>query len=239
MPAVAEAGFRAVAPFTRGYWPTREPKGPYDSDTLGARHPRADRGARRGAGDRRRARLGRERGLRGGRLVARSACACWSRSRSRTRSRSSRRRRRSGRSATSSRSAARRGRRRSRKNDFAYIDELVRAGGRRRGRTSRRRRPRASRRRSRTRLPRGGVRLLRRCRLRRCRKRHRENIKVPTVAFAGEHDIIAPRALREGAPLLRGSLRGRAGARRPLHAPRAPDRVHPELVRTLQEHARA
>jgi pimeloyl-ACP methyl ester carboxylesterase len=35
MPAVAEAGFRAVAPFTRGYWPT-EAKGPYDSDTLGA-----------------------------------------------------------------------------------------------------------------------------------------------------------------------------------------------------------
>ena len=34
MPAVAEAGFRAVAPFTRGYWPT-EAKGPYDSDTLG------------------------------------------------------------------------------------------------------------------------------------------------------------------------------------------------------------
>lgn len=34
MPAVAEAGFRVVAPFTRGYWPT-EAKGPYDSDTLG------------------------------------------------------------------------------------------------------------------------------------------------------------------------------------------------------------
>jgi pimeloyl-ACP methyl ester carboxylesterase len=34
MPAVAAAGFRAVAPFTRGYWPT-EAKGPYDSDTLG------------------------------------------------------------------------------------------------------------------------------------------------------------------------------------------------------------
>ena len=35
MPAVADAGFRAVAPFTRGYWPT-EAKGPYDGDTLGA-----------------------------------------------------------------------------------------------------------------------------------------------------------------------------------------------------------
>ena len=35
MPAVAELGFRAVAPFTRGYWPS-EAKGPYDSDTLGA-----------------------------------------------------------------------------------------------------------------------------------------------------------------------------------------------------------
>jgi pimeloyl-ACP methyl ester carboxylesterase len=34
MPAVAAAGFRVVAPFTRGYWPT-EAKGPYDSDTLG------------------------------------------------------------------------------------------------------------------------------------------------------------------------------------------------------------
>ncbi len=35
MPAVAAEGFRVVAPFTRGYWPT-EAKGPYDSDTLGA-----------------------------------------------------------------------------------------------------------------------------------------------------------------------------------------------------------
>lgn len=35
MAAVAAEGFRCVAPFTRGYWPT-EAKGPYDSDTLGA-----------------------------------------------------------------------------------------------------------------------------------------------------------------------------------------------------------
>jgi pimeloyl-ACP methyl ester carboxylesterase len=35
LPAVAEQGFRAVAPFTRGYWPT-EVRGPYDSGTLGA-----------------------------------------------------------------------------------------------------------------------------------------------------------------------------------------------------------
>src|SRR3954467_1367928 len=35
MPAVAELGFRVVAPFTRGYWPT-EAKGPYDGDTLAA-----------------------------------------------------------------------------------------------------------------------------------------------------------------------------------------------------------
>jgi len=34
MPAVAELGYRVVAPFTRGYWPS-EAKGPYDSDTLG------------------------------------------------------------------------------------------------------------------------------------------------------------------------------------------------------------
>lgn len=37
MPAVAAAGFRAVAPFTRGYYPTEVPAdGAYDSDTLGA-----------------------------------------------------------------------------------------------------------------------------------------------------------------------------------------------------------
>lgn len=35
MEAVAAEGFRCVAPFTRGYWPT-EAKEPYDSDTLGA-----------------------------------------------------------------------------------------------------------------------------------------------------------------------------------------------------------
>jgi len=36
MPAVAEAGYRAVAPFTRGYHPTEIPAdGVYDSDTLG------------------------------------------------------------------------------------------------------------------------------------------------------------------------------------------------------------
>lgn len=35
MAAVAAQGFRAVAPFTRGYWPS-EAKGPYDSDTLAA-----------------------------------------------------------------------------------------------------------------------------------------------------------------------------------------------------------
>jgi pimeloyl-ACP methyl ester carboxylesterase len=35
MPAIAEAGFRAVAPFTRGYAPSEIPKdGPYDTDTL-------------------------------------------------------------------------------------------------------------------------------------------------------------------------------------------------------------
>jgi pimeloyl-ACP methyl ester carboxylesterase len=37
MPAVAAAGFRAVAPFTRGYHPTEIPAdGKYDTDTLGA-----------------------------------------------------------------------------------------------------------------------------------------------------------------------------------------------------------
>ncbi len=36
MPALAEAGYRAVAPFTRGYHPTAIPSdGAYDSDTLG------------------------------------------------------------------------------------------------------------------------------------------------------------------------------------------------------------
>lgn len=35
MEAVAAEGFRCVAPFTRGYWPS-EAKGPYDSDTLGS-----------------------------------------------------------------------------------------------------------------------------------------------------------------------------------------------------------
>ncbi len=36
MPAIAEAGFRAVAPFTRGYKPTEIPKdGDYETDTLG------------------------------------------------------------------------------------------------------------------------------------------------------------------------------------------------------------
>ena len=35
MGAVAAEGYRCVAPFTRGYWPT-EAKEPYDSDTLGA-----------------------------------------------------------------------------------------------------------------------------------------------------------------------------------------------------------
>jgi len=36
MPAIADAGFRAVAPFTRGYTPTEIPKEEaYDSDTLG------------------------------------------------------------------------------------------------------------------------------------------------------------------------------------------------------------
>ncbi len=37
MPAIAAAGFRAVAPFTRGYHPTEVPAdGKYDTDTLGA-----------------------------------------------------------------------------------------------------------------------------------------------------------------------------------------------------------
>ncbi|MBA3458624.1 MAG: alpha/beta hydrolase [Deltaproteobacteria bacterium] len=37
MPAIAAAGFRAVAPFTRGYHPTEIPAdGKYDTDTLGA-----------------------------------------------------------------------------------------------------------------------------------------------------------------------------------------------------------
>ncbi len=37
MPVIAAAGFRAVAPFTRGYHPTEVPAdGKYDSDTLGA-----------------------------------------------------------------------------------------------------------------------------------------------------------------------------------------------------------
>src|SRR5689334_12208459 len=36
MAAVAGAGFRAVAPFTRGYHPTEiPPDGPFDSETLG------------------------------------------------------------------------------------------------------------------------------------------------------------------------------------------------------------
>lgn len=36
LPAVAAAGYRAVAPFTRGYYPTEIPAdGAYDSDTLG------------------------------------------------------------------------------------------------------------------------------------------------------------------------------------------------------------
>ena len=36
MPAIAAAGFRAVAPFTRGYHPTEIPAdGDYDGDTLG------------------------------------------------------------------------------------------------------------------------------------------------------------------------------------------------------------
>jgi pimeloyl-ACP methyl ester carboxylesterase len=36
IPALAEAGFRAVAPFTRGYYPTAIPSdGKYDTDTLG------------------------------------------------------------------------------------------------------------------------------------------------------------------------------------------------------------
>jgi pimeloyl-ACP methyl ester carboxylesterase len=36
LPALAEAGYRAVAPFTRGYAPTEIPKdGAYDTDTLG------------------------------------------------------------------------------------------------------------------------------------------------------------------------------------------------------------
>ena len=36
LPALADAGFRAVAPFTRGYYPTEVPKdGAYDSGTLG------------------------------------------------------------------------------------------------------------------------------------------------------------------------------------------------------------
>ncbi|HEY5939004.1 MAG TPA: alpha/beta hydrolase [Kofleriaceae bacterium] len=36
LPALAEAGFRAVAPFTRGYFPTSIPAdGNYDTDTLG------------------------------------------------------------------------------------------------------------------------------------------------------------------------------------------------------------
>jgi pimeloyl-ACP methyl ester carboxylesterase len=36
MPALADAGFRAVAPFTRGYFPTAIPAdGNYDTETLG------------------------------------------------------------------------------------------------------------------------------------------------------------------------------------------------------------
>ncbi len=36
MPALADAGYRAVAPFTRGYYPTEVPgDGAYDADTLG------------------------------------------------------------------------------------------------------------------------------------------------------------------------------------------------------------
>jgi pimeloyl-ACP methyl ester carboxylesterase len=34
LPALAQAGYRAVAPFTRGYHPTEIPAGPFDTETL-------------------------------------------------------------------------------------------------------------------------------------------------------------------------------------------------------------
>ena len=64
MPAVADAGYRAVAPFHARLSPRRRSEEVRTTATRSARdRARADRGARRGAGDRRRARLGRERGV--------------------------------------------------------------------------------------------------------------------------------------------------------------------------------
>ena len=86
MAALAAAGYRAVAPFTRGYHPTEIPgDGEYDTDTLGARSARAHRRARRRARDPRRPRLGRDRGLRRGGAGPRAVSACSSRSRFRIR----------------------------------------------------------------------------------------------------------------------------------------------------------
>ena len=113
-----------------------------------------------------------------------------------------------------------------RANDFAYIDELWRRwspawkdipasetaagqGGVRASRLSRGR-VRVLRARSAIRLPPGSL---------------ASNITVPTVSFAGEHDgIMKPRALREGAPLLRQrrtrSSRSRAGTSCTANIPR-------------------
>ena len=74
LPALADAGFRAVAPFMRGYAPTAVPAdGRYQTGALGARRLRAARGARRRRRRRdHRPRLGRDGHLRRRRTTSRS-----------------------------------------------------------------------------------------------------------------------------------------------------------------------
>ena len=216
MPASSRrAGFRAVAPFTRGYYPTEIP----------SRRQVRHRDARRAtllaliealgerAGDRRRSRLGRERGVRGRRARAPSACACSSRSRSRTRDRSSRRRRNVWKAAPLLRAAPRERRRRScARTTSRYVDELWR-----RWSPAWKDMPASETAHVKEAFAQPGC-LEAACAYykqsrRGCRRRIRQRIKVPTVAFAGEHDMIAPRAFEKARHCFDGVVRGRAGAR--------------------------
>jgi len=237
MPAVAELGYRVVAPFTRGYWPS-EAKGPYDSDTLGADlialiealgeekaiivgHDWGASAAYAAAGSRPdRVRMLMTLAIPHPKSLKPSPITVWKIRHFFTLGRKS-------------------GPAKARKNNFAYIDELVR-----RWSPAWKDIPASETARVKESFSHDGS-LEAACAyyaaadFRRPPKGHRANIKVPTVSFAGTDDIIAPRAYEKARHCYEASYEVvQVPGGHFMH------REHPtefitELARTLKEHARA
>jgi len=238
LPAVAGAGFRAVAPFTRGYHPTEIPAdGRYDTDTLGS----DVLALIEALGEQRAVLVGHDWGA--GAAYAAAAMApekvrllitlaiphpaavrptpalLW-------RVRHFATLRRSGAAA------------KLRANDFAHVDELVR-----RWSPAWRDIPPSETAKVKAAFGEPGVveaalGYYRALGLR-LPKSHRLEVTVPTVAFAGEHDIISPRAYEKARHLFTASYEVVQVPGGHFMHREHPDHFIPELVRVLGDKARA